>query len=215
MTFLAWLCLVAAVLYAFHRFWRGYPPPPSEFRHLARHEVAFVDAAADAIFPAGGAVPPSGRDAQIPAYVDAYVASVPPRTRLLMRLLFFLVEHVTFFLPAPGRGGRARFSSLTPEQRVAILNAWGRSRFSARRLVFTSLRAILTLGYFAHPAVLRHLSLAPLDVVSPVVEADLLYPRVGRDPSSITLSRADLSPPGDGTPIDLRGPLHPAFREQA
>ncbi len=216
MNVLAWLCLLAAALYAVHRFWRGYPPPAPAFRHLARHEIAFVEAASNAIFPPGGAIAPSGRDAKIPAYVDAYVASVPARTRLLMRMLFFLVEHVTFFVPAPGPGGHARFSSLSTEQQVAVLDAWGRSRFQARRLVFTSLRAILTLGYFAHPPVLRALSLAPFDVESPVVEADLLYPRVGQRTAAIGLTRAALCPPpANAVPIDLHGALHPAYRDGA
>lgn len=202
--------LIAAAVYAVHRFLRGYPPAPVHFRHLSRFEVAFIDAAADALFPPGGAVPQSGHDAKVPAYVDRYIASVSAETRILMRMLFFLCEHATFFLPAPGRGGRKRFSAMGPSQRVAVLEAWRTSRFFARRIVFTSLRAILTLGYFAHPGVLRQLSLAPLDFPSPVCEADLLYPRVGQRPETIRWSPADLSA-SDGTPLDPHGPLHPAY----
>lgn len=203
--------LVAAVVYGVHRFGRGYAPVPAGFAHLARHEVAFLDAAADALFPPGGAVPQSGREANVPAYVDRYVAAVSAQTRLLMRLLFFLVEQVTFFLPGPGRGGRRRFSSLDAHQRVAVLEAWRTSRFFPRRLVFTSLRAILTLGYFAHPAVLRELSLAPLEITPAVCEADLLYPRAGQRSDGIRRTRAELRA-SDGTPLDPHGPLHSAYR---
>ena len=74
--------------------------------------------------------------------------------------------------------------------------------------MFTSLRAILTMGYFAHPEVLRRLGLAPRRVDPPVTEVDLLYPPIGAPPGAIRHTRADLTPPSDGTP--LRGaPLHP------
>jgi hypothetical protein len=127
-----------------------------------------------------------------------------------MRLLFCLLEQATLVFPAPGRGGRRRFSSLDPAQREAVLEGWQRSRLFPRRLVFTSLRAILTMGYFAHPAVLRGLGLAPYRVEPPVAEADLLYPPIGAPPAAIRFTRADLTPPSDGTP--LRGaPLHPDY----
>jgi hypothetical protein len=208
------LALVAAVAYAISRVFLGHPRPAAPLTRLTRREAAFVDAAAETLFPPGGEVPPSGRDAGIPLYVDGYVKRVPRNIARLMRLLFFLVEHATLFFPAPGGllgGGMRRFSALDAAQREAVLEGWRTSRLFPRRLVFTSLRAILTLGYFADPAVLRALGLAPYDLRSPVCEADLLYPRVGALPETIRLGRGDLTPPSDGTPIPLDAPLHPAF----
>lgn len=150
---------------------------------------AFLEAASDAMFPPGGPIPESGIDAGVPAYVERYVAAVPPRVRLLMRLLFFLVEHAS--LP--------RFSKLPHERRVAALEGWRTSRFFLRRLVFTSLRAILTMGYFADPGVLRRAGLAPFEIPTPVCEADLLYPPIGQ-PRSAIRHRA-VTPPSDGTPL--------------
>ena len=161
------------------------------------------------MFPPGGAVPPSGREAGVPAYVDRYVCGVPPLIGRLMRLLFLLIEQATLVFPAPGGGGRGRFSSLTVEQRVAVLEAWRTSGFFPRRLVFTSLRAILCMGYLADPAVLRALDLAPFEIDSPVAEADLLYPPVGRPRSEIR--HTETTPPSDGTPL-LGGAIHPAYR---
>jgi hypothetical protein len=205
--------VVAAGGAAAARVFAGYPSADPDLRRLAAREVGFLDAAALAMFPPGGAIAASGRDAGIPSYVDRYVDRVPPRLRLLMRLLFFLFEHATLALPAPGPRGRRRFSKLAPEQRVAVLEAWQRSRSHARRLVFTSLRAILTMAYFADPAVLRALRLAPLAIDTPVCEADLLFPRIGSGPESIEFERADLTPPSEGAPLALDGPLHPAYRE--
>ena len=212
---LGWLLLAIAVGYGAARVAVGYPRPQRRFIRLARSEVAFLAAAAEANYPSGGDVEASGLDADIPAYVDRLLNVSHPRTRFRMRTLFFLLEHATLFFPAPGRGGFRRFSSLWPEQRLAVLQAWESSRFWQRRLVFASLRAILTLGYFAHPAVLRQLRLAPFALESPICEADLLYPRIGAHPSSIPYTRDDLTDPSDGTPIALDAPLDPRYAEGA
>jgi hypothetical protein len=181
---------------------------------LAPREVAFLNAAGNATFPAGGALSPSGDEADLAGYTDHWMTLVPPRTRFLMRLLLFLIEHGTLVLPAPGPRGWRRFSSLSMEQRAAVLEGWRASRFYPRRLVFMSLRAILCMGYLAYPRVLRELRQAPLDFDTPVCEADLLFPPIGRGPEAIRYSSADLTPPSDGTPLSLEGPLHPDFAEK-
>jgi hypothetical protein len=208
---LFWILLAAAAAYALARVFRGHPRPPRPLGCLSRREAAFVSAAAEAMFPPGGAIPPSGLDADLAGYVDRFIAASHPRNRTMMRALFFLMEHATILLRAPGRGGMRRFSSLGFEQRVAVLDAWAESRHYARRLVFTSLRAILTLGYFAHPPVARQLGVAPFEIETPVCEADLLYPRVGALPETIPWDRT--TAPSDGTPLKLDGPLHPDFAE--
>ncbi len=217
MASLLWFLALAALGYAVVRIFAGYATPARPAAVLSRRELGFLDAAADTLFPAGGAIPLSGREAGVPAYVDRYVEAVPRRMRILMRLLFFLVEHATVFFPAPGGisgGGMRRFSALDQAQREVALADWQRSRFFPRRLVFTSLRAILTMGYFASPPVLRALRLAPLAIETPVCEADLLYPRIGERPESIRFTAADLTPPSDGTPLDLDGPLHAVYAER-
>jgi hypothetical protein len=209
------LLLVGLLVAAALRVFAGHPRAGARYRHLARREVAFLHAAGDATFPRGGAIPASGSDADVAGYADRWLAASTPRIRLLMHLLFFLVEHATVFAPAPGWGGWRRFTSLSPEQRIAVLDGWRQSRHFPRRLVFTSLRAVLTMGYFSHPPVLRQLRLAPLAIDTPVCEADLLYPPIGRPPEAIRYTAADLTPPSDGTPVDLEGPLHPAWVERA
>jgi hypothetical protein len=210
-----WILAAFALGYAVSRMALGYPRPPRRYQTLLRSEVAFLAGAAEATFPAGGDIPPSGLDADLPSYTDRLLAAAHPRMRLLMHLLFFLVEHATLFFPAPGRRGWRRFSALDAGQRAAVLEGWRTSRLFPRRLVFASLRAILTMGYFAHPPVLRQLGLAPWAISTPVCEADLWYPRIGASRSSIRLTRADLTPPSDGTPIPLDAPLHPDYRKAA
>ena len=83
---------------------------------------------------------------------------------------------------------------------------------AARHLVvFVSLRAILTMGYFADPAVLRALGIAPRAFTTPVCEADLLWPRVGQPRSTIRHSAGDVTPPGTPVPLGYEGELHADF----
>ncbi len=197
-------------LWVARRVWGGYAPRPATAQVLRPREIALVAAVSQAIYPRGGAVEPSGVDAQIPEYADRYVAAVPSGTGLLMRLLFFLIEHATLIFPGRGWTGRRRFSALSEAEQVAVLEDWRVSPWFVRRLVFTSLRAILTMGYFADPKVLKALNLAPKAIDTPVVEADLLYPPIGKPKSAIRYTAADLRAPV-GTPLGPDGPVHPDF----
>ena len=205
-----WILLAIFVAYTVWRLFLGYPRSQRGYRVVAPREVAFLEAAAEASFPPGGAIPLSGGEADLPAYADAFLESLPRHLRLQVRAMLMLFEQATLFFPAPGRGGRRRFSSLDEKQRVAVLESWSRSGFFLRRLAFTALRAVLTMGYLGHPIVMRQLQLAPLDFPSPVCEADLLYPAIGSGPETIRLTRADLWE-SDGTPLDLDGPVHPDY----
>src|SRR5262245_7369078 len=106
-----WVCAALAAAAA-ARVFLGYPPAPG-FRRLARREVALLTAAGDALFPPGGALPPSASEARVAERLDDYLALVPAQLRLLMRLLLFLLEHATLVFPAPGPRGWRRFSSLS------------------------------------------------------------------------------------------------------
>lgn len=210
-----WLLAIAALALGWMRFGAGYPPPRHRLARLAPRDAAFVESAAEAMFPSGGAIPLSGIDADLPGFVDRYLDVLHPGKRTLIRLLLLLFEQATLVFPAPGTGGFRRFSRLTPAQREAVLEAWSSSDIFLRRIVFSALRAVLTMGYLGHPVVLRHLHLAPFEFETPVVEADLLYPRIGASPASIVFSAADLTQPSDGSPLPIDGPIHPSYRGDA
>jgi len=211
-------CFAALALALGWRLLGGYAAAPAAFGTLGRGEAAFVAAAADALFPPGGAVPPSGVDAGVPAWCDRWLGQLPAPTRALVRALFALMEHATLVFPAPGWDGWRRFSSLAPAQREVVLERWRKSRWFARRLAFTSLRAIVTQGYFADPTVLRTLSLAPRLIEAPRHLADALYPPIGRPRSAalISLDAVDVHGPLDrppaGEPLGPEGPLDPRWR---
>jgi hypothetical protein len=209
---IGWIAIAMLALGGVYRVTCRYPRPAQRFRALTRGETAFISAAAEAMFPPGGAIPDSGLEANVPAYIDRLIVVSHPRIRLLMHLLMHLVEHATLIFPAKGRGGMRRFSSLRGDQQVAVLDAWAESSIFLRRLAFVSLRSILTMGYFNHPRVARRLGLAPLAIEPPVCEADLIYPAVGAKRTSIRYTQADVNAPVDvGVPLALDGPLHPAY----
>ncbi len=191
----------------------GYAKSDRRYQILAPREVALIEKTAEVMFPAGGAIPFSGLDADLPRYADRFLSAIEPGVRRQIRALFALFEHVTLFFPAPGWHGWRRFSSLSIEQREIVMNGWSQSPNFARQLVFTALRAVLTMGYLGHPEVLRRLRLAPYAFESPIAPADLLYPKVGAHPDTITLTEDDLTPPSDGMPIDLEGPVHRLYAD--
>jgi hypothetical protein len=194
----------------------GYPRPARPAQILSRAELAILEAAAETLLPPGGHIPISGGEARVPEYIDRLVAASPPRQRGLMRALFFLIEHATLVFPAPGGiSGLRRFTKLRPDQRVAVIEGWHSSRLFPRRLVFTALRSLCTIGYLAAPAVLRALELAPYAIDTPIVEADLLYPRIGHSRASIALTPADLSAPGHAPPLDRDTPLLRGYAEES
>lgn len=212
------LLLVSAVLallvWLGARFALGFGPRDPALGQLSAREAALVAAAADAAFPPGGELLPSGTEAGVVRHVDGWLAVLPRRNRILIRLLFTFFEHATLLFPAPGPRGRRRFSALPLGQRIALLDGWGRSGLRVRRIVFASLRTLLTSAYFSCPQVLRATGLAPLAIETPVVEADLLYPRIGQARDTIAWRSEDLARPVARAPLDPHGPLHPAFAEE-
>lgn len=204
-------CVALVALLAARRVWLGYPVPAVPGRVLARRELGLLTAAADAVFPPGGAITASGSDADVAERTDIWIAEVAPLMRSLMRLLFFLVEHATLFFPAPGRGGFRRFSSLDAEQREAVLRGWAESSLPPRRLVFQSLRAVLSMSYLADPSVLRELGLAPRDVEPRYCEADLLFPPIGHGPDAIRIEPDDLREVEGPATLASDAPLDPRY----
>jgi hypothetical protein len=210
-----WLLISFAVLLTVRRVFSGYPKGAEEYSVLAPREVEFISSVSEVMFPAGGAIPFSGLDAKIPRYADNFLAALEFSVRLQIRALFAFFEHVTLFFPAPGWTGFRRFSSLDVEQREVVLQGWSQSSAFLRQMIFTALRAVLTMGYLGHPTVMRHLRVAPLEFESPICEADLLYPRIGEHPDQNPLRDAEITPRSAGVPLDPFGPLHPNYRESS
>ena len=95
----------------------------------------------------------SGTEAGLVAYMEAYIARVPPGMRLLIHLLMAFIEHGPWlFGPRP-----ARFTRLRPGERVKALEGMLTSSIYFRRVAFLSIRTILSMGYLANPKVVAQI----------------------------------------------------------
>ncbi|MBW2525753.1 MAG: hypothetical protein JRI23_16335 [Deltaproteobacteria bacterium] len=119
---------------------------------LSQMEQALVSAVADTLFPPDGLFPISGTEAGVVPYFDAYLRRCHGQEALLLHLLLFFTElSPVVFGPRP-----TTFSRLSLEHRTAFLEGAFHSRIYFRRVAFTSMRALMTMAYFAHPDVAAH-----------------------------------------------------------
>lgn len=146
-----WTGLIVGVIgsWLVRELFLGYASPPSRFKRLGRKSCAVVRAIGEALLPEGGDIPFSAEQAEVPRFVDNYLDGVPTLTRRLIYMLFFLMEHATYIFAFTTR----RLSEMDVNARVRYLEGWENSRLYARRLAFTSLRAIYGMAYLAHPEV--------------------------------------------------------------
>jgi hypothetical protein len=195
-------------------YWRlvsGYPAAPSGLALLSRGEAAFIESAADVIFPSGAGLAVAGVDARLPHYIDRHLVALPRSKRWQIRALFILIENLSLAIPGDEPGGRQRFSSLTAASRVSILEKLASHRMGPMRLLFIALRGVLVLGYLGHPANLRDLGLAPFEIDPAVSDAELLFPRIGGLVSSIGFQLEDRTTGSVSPPLDPHGPRHRAY----
>ncbi|MEY4745153.1 MAG: hypothetical protein RL272_1098, partial [Candidatus Parcubacteria bacterium] len=73
----------------------------------------------------------------------------PRAQRVLVRLLFLFIQ-LSPWLFGPRR---SRFTRLSPADRIRVFEDMAVSTIYFRRVAFLSMRAIMTMGYFACPLV--------------------------------------------------------------
>ena len=201
----------AVFLLFYRRFVSGYRPAPSGLGVLHRGEAAFVDSAAEVLFPGGAGLSVAGIDAHLPHYVDRHLCALPRAKRLQIRALFLAFEHLPLIVPGNEPGGRRRFSSLSAASRESVFDRVESHSNAMLRLLLMALRAVLVLGYLGHPANLRDLGVAPFEIQAGVSDAELLFPRIGGLVSSIGFELADRTDPAALGPLDPHGPRHRAY----
>jgi hypothetical protein len=134
----------------------GYPAKSIESARLTAKEQAIVGAVADTLFPPGGPIPVSGTQAGLIQYMDDYVGRLPTQPAILVRLLFQFIEHGPWIF-----GLKRRFTALSHGERLEVLEGMRTSPIYFRRVACLSMRAILTMGYLAHPDVARAMRVVP------------------------------------------------------
>lgn len=120
---------------------------------MRKSEQNVVAACADTMFPPAGSIPVSGTQAGLVAYVEAYLVALSWTRRLLVRLLFLFIQ-LSPWLFGPRH---SRFTRLRPIDRYRVFQDMAFSTLYLRRIAFLSVRAIMTMGYFACPLVAAHI----------------------------------------------------------
>jgi hypothetical protein len=124
---------------------------------MRKGQQKVVAACADTMFPPGGPIAVSGTEAGLVAYVAAYAAALPWLRRFLVWMLFLFIQ-LSPFVFGPRR---ARFTRLSPDERLIVLQQMAVSATYFRRVSFLSMRAIMTMGYFACPRVTARIMRVP------------------------------------------------------
>jgi hypothetical protein len=124
---------------------RDYPyadDDGTELKSLTDKQYAVARAAAEALLVG---VPVSA--AVVAARIDQELAWVGEPIRTDMKTVLTLMEHAT-----PLGGRMRRFTSLTPEQRLAYLHGWRHSRFQLRRAAYQALKGFVYYMAYIDPA---------------------------------------------------------------
>jgi hypothetical protein len=116
--------------------------------------VPAMNAMLEAMIPSGGAFAPGARELPIGRDIETFVEGLAPAARRAMRVGLRLFDFAPFFLP-PLR--RRRFSRLPLEERIAVLEAWERSRFAPRRQAIHTLKMLAMIHFYGRPEIERQL----------------------------------------------------------
>lgn len=111
---------------------------------------ATIRAYADALFPADGPLAISGSEAGAVAYMQRYLERAQPRERRLIKLLIVASE----LGPLAFGPRRKRFTELSRHEQQAYIAQGYTSRIYLRRVIVLTMRALLTMAYFADERVL-------------------------------------------------------------
>jgi hypothetical protein len=145
------LCFVflgLALLWFLWEFILGYPPADTKYKNISAKQQLLLIKSAEAFFPEGGKLP-SASEAKVVAYLDQMLVQLPRQQRILIRLLFILIEHgPLIFGPL-----QVRTTRQSVKARMKYFEGWESSRWYFRRLAFLSLRSLMTIAYFSCPRV--------------------------------------------------------------
>lgn len=127
--------------------------PRTPLQVLTPQAFSVVAALADRVCP-GAAGLPSAWDLGVPEQVDAYLATVDPRTAGELVLGLRLLESGLIGLVLDGR--RRTFTALSGPEQDSVLHAWRTSRLAPRKQAYAGLLRLLKSVYWARPEVWRH-----------------------------------------------------------
>lgn len=128
--------------------------PRAGLRKLDEHEAELVAHLGDILFPAGGVLGISARDVDIVTRVDDVLCEVLlPVSADGFRYLLRGLDYVSTFTHS------TRFCACDLAKQTEILEAWGAEM--PGKLGYESIRSVLSMAFFNHPAVLERVGFRP------------------------------------------------------
>lgn len=112
-------------------------------------EMAVLKAAAEAFFPAGGAIPYSATEAEVPRFLDGHFSSTDPETKNMLKMLLSAMEVAPIFFLFSFK----RFSNLSIPDRQKFLLGLEKSRWFIKKFLFVGLKIPCVLAYYANEKV--------------------------------------------------------------
>jgi hypothetical protein len=117
---------------------------------LSDAERRIVHALGQTMFPRDGVLGIDGDDAAVTAWVDEYVARMPPISRTSVRALlrtFDLGFGVWVGRPGILIAGGDTFAAARPDVRTAYLESWEHSTTYTQRMLYEALRSFMAFAY--------------------------------------------------------------------
>lgn len=118
-----------------------------------RTAMTSIHAVSEAMFPTNDLGAPDFEATDLVHRTREYIDELPPEKRQLLLVLFIFLELATPILSLRFR----KFSSFTPERRVKLVQDWRKHWFQPFQWLGDALKATMTMMYFSHPSVVKHL----------------------------------------------------------
>lgn len=114
-----------------------------------------IKSASEALFPKNDLGAPDFETTELAPRIEGYIAQLPPPQQRLIWLLFIFYE-----LGAPLLAWKlSRFSRLSVEQRLEVVQRFRRSTVYPIRMMGDALKGVMTMIYMAHPLVDAYLGI--------------------------------------------------------
>lgn len=124
-----------------------YPKPPTHLRFLDPREYAIINAVAERLLGAAGAIGSEPNQIDVGANVDAAVAAWDNEAQGQLRTMLRVFEHGTYLFDLR----RKRFTRLTVAEQDQYLAGWMNSTLGVRRVVFRALKLLVAVGFYREP----------------------------------------------------------------
>lgn len=124
-----------------------FGPAAPGYQVFDADELLVLAAACEAHFPGPPEWPLSGKDAGCIEFVDRYIGGLYPDNQLLIRAFLRTLNVSTLITH------RRTFRTLSPQDRLEVLEGWASSSLRIRRGGYASMTLFIKMGYFENEKV--------------------------------------------------------------